>query len=132
MRCLATACAAMAVLAVSCAPEIEEGHFYCTDDSACPEGWYCHTDSRCYSYSGICETSFTGSCSDCPPDWSFCVTLSTGGVPYKTVCSRTCTTDRDCGRCGKCFVLTDGSVACMNRDALEIGWFCPDGWMCDI
>jgi hypothetical protein len=48
-RSLARSAVLVSVLSLgACGPTIQEGRFGC-EDGACPSGWYCHADLRCWS-----------------------------------------------------------------------------------
>jgi hypothetical protein len=51
----------------------------------------------------------------------------TAATPPRTVCSRECNSDADCGEYGLCYAFDFGN-RCMNYDAAALGFYCPSGW----
>jgi hypothetical protein len=132
-------CAAVALLLGGCpfAPGLGEGNVRCSDDGACPPGYHCEPDRRCYTTS----TSVDGGCvaASCPANG--CGTMSDGcggmldcgmscpaampvcGGGGPNLCGAgTCVPVSQCPT-GACGALSDGCAATITCN-------CPNGQTC--
>jgi len=96
-----------------------------TCPNTCPSGQTCQPPSYTQC-SGACVepgAECPNGNSDCPPEWPEC--LQGTGFTY---CSKTCTTDADCG-CNACCLQIQGGKACFDKTQCpgtgELGDPCP-------
>jgi len=121
-----------------CHAQLEDGVYDCST-GACPDGWTCRSDDRCYSAgapgfalyascevdeecdSGACvrpfdATAVLGQCSETCSGSSSCPTVDgTAGVCADGACVRACSTSADCLADMSCLVvpMTPGEHGCM-------------------
>ena len=95
----------------------------------CGAGESCNFHGQCVE-TYVCMESTASGCSDCPTGWQDCLTISDDdGNPIRSICSKLCTTDADCGDCGACYEIEAGSY-CLNYDAFAVEEYCPVDWRC--
>ncbi len=111
--------------------------YTCTgcEDTGCGSGELCY-DGNCRpdpsSDAGTLCKETDQNCSDCMPGLDICLQLQ----DQRIVCAPLCSTDSDCGACGKCIQVQfqgDDNVysICANSDLnSDYSNYCYQGWTC--
>ncbi|HEY7957511.1 MAG TPA: hypothetical protein VII38_19525 [Polyangia bacterium] len=125
-RCASLALLGAAVALAACfSPELGEGRIHCGSGGACPPGFHCAGDQRCYSS----EVGPDGSSGD----GGACVPLTCANPPRCGQLSDGCGHSLSCGSCAGTSVCGGGGTAglcCVPAIACPTGadcGFAPDG-----
>jgi hypothetical protein len=119
----AVALAGMAGMTVSGCfkPSIEDGGFACAKEGkACPEGFECASNNRCYRNASTVSDAGEPMCST-PPVAPTCQDAPRAGELCNPACQKGC----ECGRCN--VIQSTGHAACVPAGTVALGGLCKPG-----
>jgi len=118
-RAAGPALAAVAAVALSGCykPNIQDGGFLCaTSGKACPDGFGCAADMRCYLNPDSVPDGGQPMCSS-PPVTPTCQDGPLSGEDCNPTCQKGC-------ECGRCNVVSSGHSACVPAGTIKLGEIC--------